>query len=130
MRILPPVQGTQVRSLVWEDPTCLRATKSRYTATEPVRKGQEPRLLTPARLEPAGEVTATRSPHPTGKRSPCSPQLVRRRKEDMFFKKLFKLTNPKPADRASAVPSWKPQSRLPPCSALAALPSNPPSFCV
>ena len=27
LRILLPVQGTQVRALVWEDPTCRGATK-------------------------------------------------------------------------------------------------------
>ena len=27
LRILLPMQGTRVRALVWEDPTCRRATK-------------------------------------------------------------------------------------------------------
>ena len=27
IRICPPMQGTQVQSLVWEDPTCRGATK-------------------------------------------------------------------------------------------------------
>ena len=27
LRICLPMQGTQVRALVWEDPTCCRATK-------------------------------------------------------------------------------------------------------
>ena len=35
LRICLSMQGTQVRSLVWEDPTCLRASKVR-TTTEPV----------------------------------------------------------------------------------------------
>ena len=48
LRIRLPMQGTRVRSLVWEDPTCRRATK-------PVRHNYWPRvpqLLKPARLEP------------------------------------------------------------------------------
>ena len=42
------MQGTQVRALVWEDPTCRRATK-------PVRHNywaRVPQLLKPMRLEP------------------------------------------------------------------------------
>ena len=30
LRICLPMQGTLVRSLLWEDPTCCRATKSMY----------------------------------------------------------------------------------------------------
>ena len=30
LRIHLPMQGTQVRSLVWEDPTCHKATKRVY----------------------------------------------------------------------------------------------------
>ena len=30
LRIHPPMQGTQVRSLVWEDPTCHEASKPMY----------------------------------------------------------------------------------------------------
>ena len=37
IRIRLPVQGTRVRSVVWEDPLCLRATKPCTTAVEPVR---------------------------------------------------------------------------------------------
>ena len=42
------MQGTRVRALVWEDPTCCGAT-------EPVRHNYQaciPQLLKPARLEP------------------------------------------------------------------------------
>ena len=35
LRICLPMQGTQVRALVWEDPTCRRATGP--TTTEPAR---------------------------------------------------------------------------------------------
>ena len=48
LRILLPMQGTRVRALVWEDPTC-------HGATEPVRHNYwawVPQLLKPARLEP------------------------------------------------------------------------------
>ena len=74
LRIRLPMQGTQVRSLVLEDPTCCRATKRmchNYWA-------HMPQLLKPARLEPCsatGEATAVRSPHTTTKSSPRSPQL-------------------------------------------------------
>ena len=48
LRIRLPMQGTQVRTLVQEDPTCLRATK-------PVRHNYwacAPQLLKPTHLEP------------------------------------------------------------------------------
>ena len=48
LRICLPMQGTRVRALVREDPTCRRATK-------PVRhnyRARMPQLLKPARLEP------------------------------------------------------------------------------
>ena len=39
IRVCLPVQGTWVRSLVWEDSTCHRATKPVYaTTTEPSLK--------------------------------------------------------------------------------------------
>ena len=42
------MQGTQVRALVWEDPTCHRAPKPmRHNSWAHV-----PQLLKPARLEP------------------------------------------------------------------------------
>ena len=41
--ICQPVQGTQVRSLIWEDPTCLRVTKHArhncWTCSPPLEKG-------------------------------------------------------------------------------------------
>ena len=60
LRIHLPMQGTQVRALVREDPTCLRATKPmRHSywacALEPTSHNywaHVPQLLKPARLEP------------------------------------------------------------------------------
>ena len=60
LRILLPTQGTRVRALVREDPTCLRATKSvhhNYWACtlEPTSHNywaHVPQLLKPTRLEP------------------------------------------------------------------------------
>ena len=60
LRICLPMQGTRVQSLVWEDPTCCRATKlvcHNYwaCALEPVSHNywaHVPQLLKPARLEP------------------------------------------------------------------------------
>ena len=37
MRVCLLVQGTRVRALVWEDPTCLGATGPVTTITEPAR---------------------------------------------------------------------------------------------
>ena len=78
LRIRLPVQGTWVRSLVQEDPTCRGATK-------PVRHNywaRVPQLLKPTRLEPCSatrEATAMRSPRTTKKSSPRSPQLEKAR---------------------------------------------------
>ena len=65
LRIRLPMQGTWVQALVWEDPTCRRATKPvclNYWACtlEPAShncwslhsRAHEPQLLKPARLEP------------------------------------------------------------------------------
>ena len=60
LRIRLPMQGTWVRALVWEDPTCRGATKpvchSYWAcALEPVSHNYwvyVPQLLKPARLEP------------------------------------------------------------------------------
>ena len=60
LRILLPMQGTQVWALVWEDPTCRRATKPvRHNcwacALEPASHkywARVPQLLRPVRLEP------------------------------------------------------------------------------
>ena len=48
LRIHLPMQGTRVRALVWEDPTCRRATK-------PMRHNywaRVPQTTEPAHLEP------------------------------------------------------------------------------
>ena len=37
LRICLPMQGTRVRALVWEDPTCHGATRPMATVTEPAR---------------------------------------------------------------------------------------------
>ena len=60
LRIHLPMQGTWVWSLVWEDPTCRRATKPMHhnywaCALEPASHNYwacVPQLLKPARLEP------------------------------------------------------------------------------
>ena len=73
LRIHLPMQGTQVRSLVWEDPTCRRPTKPMQDnywacALEPTHSNYWARvlqLLQPMRLEPVLR----------NKRSPHSPQL-------------------------------------------------------
>ena len=60
LRILLPMQGTWVRALVWEDPTCRGATKPlgrNYWAcalehTSHNYWARVPQLLKPARLEP------------------------------------------------------------------------------
>ena len=78
LRIRLPVQGTRVRALVREDPTCHRATK-------PVHHNywaRVPQLLKPMHLEPMlrnKRATAMRSPHTATKSSPRSPQLEKAR---------------------------------------------------
>ena len=44
LRIRLPMQGTQVRALVQQDPTCHEATKRVRTTTERVRTTTEPAL--------------------------------------------------------------------------------------
>ena len=81
LRICLPVQGTQVRALVREDPTCHRATKPvRHNywacALEPGSHNYwacVPQLLKPARLEPM--LHNKRSHHTTMKSSPHLSQL-------------------------------------------------------
>ena len=79
LRIRLPMQGTWVRVLVREDPTCHGATKPvchNYWA-------RVPQLLKSACLEPnkyvsysaTREATAMRSLRTATKSSPCSPQL-------------------------------------------------------
>ena len=78
LRICLPVQGTQVRALVQEDPACRGATKlvcHNYWA-------HVPQLLKPMHLEPMlcnREATAMRSPHTASKSSPCLLQLEKAR---------------------------------------------------
>ena len=96
------VQETQVPSLVWEDPTCYRATKPTHRncwacALEPAGYNnwahvlqllssrstttELPQLLSWHTLEPVlhkRQGTAVRSPHTLTKHSPCLPQLEKR----------------------------------------------------
>ena len=87
LRIRLPMQGTQVQALVWEDPTCRRATKPvRHNywawALRPVSHSYwacVPQLLRPTHLEPVSsatrEATSVRSPCTAMKSSPHSTQL-------------------------------------------------------
>ena len=43
LRICLPMQGTRVRALVWEDPTCCRATGPMSQTTKPARLEPVPR---------------------------------------------------------------------------------------
>ena len=54
IRISLPVQGTQVQSLVQEDPTCRAATKPMPATTEPklCSRAQELQLLSPHAQSP------------------------------------------------------------------------------
>ena len=90
LRIRLPRQGTRVRSLVREDPTCRGAAKPVHhnywaCALEPVSHNywaHVPQLLKPACLEPCStmrEATAMRSPHTAMKSGPRSPQLEKAR---------------------------------------------------
>ena len=77
LRIRLPMQGTRVRALVREDPTCCGATKPMShnywaCALEPASHNywaHVPQLLKPMHLEPTLH----------NKRSPCSPQLEKAR---------------------------------------------------
>ena len=86
LRIRLPMQGTRVRSLVQEDPTCHRATKPVHhnywaCALEPTNHNYwSPRAATteartPRARAPQREAIATRSLHTTTKSSSHSPQL-------------------------------------------------------
>ena len=73
LRICLPMQGTWVQALVWEDPTCCRATK-------PVHHNYWACALQPAchnywSPHATREATAMRSPHTTMKSSLRSLQL-------------------------------------------------------
>ena len=65
------MQGTWVRALIREDPTC-------HGATKPMRHNYWACALEPTCLEPVlltREATTMRSPHTATKSSPYSPQL-------------------------------------------------------
>ena len=74
LRIHLPVQGTWVRALVWEDPTCRAATKRMChndwaCILEPVSLNyRSPRAYSPCSA--TREATAMRSPHTATKSSP------------------------------------------------------------
>ena len=86
LRICLPMQGTRVRSLVQEDPTCRGANKPvghnywactlepashNYWAHVTTIEARTPRAHAPQQ----GEATAMRSPRTTTKSIPCSLQL-------------------------------------------------------
>ena len=86
LRIRLPMQGTWVRALVWEDPTCRGATKPvchNYwaCALEPASHNYwalVPQLLKPAHLEPGlhnKRSHRNEEPRTATKSSPRSPQL-------------------------------------------------------
>ena len=93
LRICLPMQGTRVRSLAREDPTCHGATKPvrhNYWACAPEPTNHNhwahvPQLLQPTCLQPVlqcsatREATAMRSPCTATKSSPRSPQLEKAR---------------------------------------------------
>ena len=106
LRVRLPVQGTRVRALVQEDPTCRGATKPVHhhywaCALEPVSHN----YWSPCTWSPCSatrEATAMRSPHTTKKSSPHSPQLEKARvqqwrpnaaknKFKIFFKIYFEM---------------------------------------
>ena len=72
LRIRLPMQGTRVRALVWEDPTCRGATKPRASQLLSLRsRARVPQLLKPACLE-----STLRN-----KRSHCNEKPTRRNEE-------------------------------------------------
>ena len=81
LRIHLPMQGTWVRALVWEDPTCHRATKPVHNnywacALEPVNHNywaHVPQLLKPVPLEPVLR----------NKRSHCNEKPAHRNEDPM-----------------------------------------------
>ena len=86
LRIHLPMQGTWVRALVWEDPTChgaIKPVRHNYwacCALEPVSHNywaHVPQLWSPRASSPCSatrEATAMRSSCTTTKSSPCSLQ--------------------------------------------------------
>ena len=82
LRIHLPMQGTWVQSLVWEDPTCPRATKPLcHNYWSPHSRACEPQLLKSECLEPV-VCTAVRSPCTAMK---STPSLCNKRKPVPVF---------------------------------------------
>ena len=95
LRIHLPMQATWVQALVWEDPTCCRATKSVHhnywaCALEPVSHNYWACALEPVShsywslhayslCSATREATTMRSPHTSTKSIPCLPQLEKAR---------------------------------------------------
>ena len=91
LRTRLPMQGTRVRALVRQDPTCHGATKPRVPQLLSLHSRTcEPQLLSPcattteactprAHALQQREATAMRSPHTAMKSSPHSPQLEKAR---------------------------------------------------
>ena len=83
LRIRPPVQGTRVWALVWEEAACRGATKPMHhnywaCALGPASHNYwSPRTWSPCSA--TREATAMRSPRTSMKSSPCSPQLEKAR---------------------------------------------------
>ena len=114
LRIRLPMQGTQVRALVWEDPTCLRATR-------PVRHN-----YWACALEPASHnywsprtwslCTATKSSH-------HSPQLEKDRAQQRRPNATKKKKKTRQANR-SPIPTatWRASKVHPVCSSLGPFP--------
>ena len=98
------MQGTRVRALVREDPTCCGATKPMHPnywacALEPASHNYwSPHASSPGSTR---EATAMRSPRTATKSSPCSPQLEKahaqqRRPNTAKKKKNFKVKVQRP----------------------------------
>ena len=83
LRICLPMQGTRVRALVQEDPTCCKATKPVHhnywaCSLEPASHNYwSPHTESPCSA--MREATAVKSPCTSTKSSPCSPQLEKAR---------------------------------------------------
>ena len=85
LRIRLPMQGTQVRALVWEDPTCCRPTKTKPVCHNYWACALEPashNYWTPRARSPwfaTREATSLSSLCTAAKSSPHSPQLEKAR---------------------------------------------------
>ena len=77
LRIRLPMQGTWVRALVWEDPTCHGATKPMHYQLPSLRsRAREPQLLDPCATTTEVRVPRTRAPQQEKppQREACTPQ--------------------------------------------------------